>query len=159
MIQPMKRILAAMTAGVVIGLAGTMPASAQDTGPAPAPRATLHVTPGWTYAGDGKLAVTASCSQRGDVPVVGSKMFSRPVTLRKGPNLLVKVSDKTHPQKYTINLFCTGKHQQVDAVAMKKVRILKLLGGFWQPDAPGLPKHFKPGTTVTTGPPPKAKHH
>jgi hypothetical protein len=40
---------------------------------------------------------------------------------------------------------------------MKKVRILKLLGGFRQPDMPALPKHFKPGVTVSTGPPPKAK--
>jgi hypothetical protein len=40
---------------------------------------------------------------------------------------------------------------------MKKVRILKILGGFWQPDAPRLPKHFKPDVTVSSGPPPPAK--
>jgi hypothetical protein len=40
---------------------------------------------------------------------------------------------------------------------MKRVRILKILGGFWQPDQPGLPKHFKPDVTVSSGPPPPAK--
>jgi hypothetical protein len=29
--------------------------------------------------------------------------------------------------------------------ATLRVRILKVLGGFWQPDQPGLPKQFKPG--------------
>ncbi|HEX5298361.1 MAG TPA: hypothetical protein VFW50_15365 [Streptosporangiaceae bacterium] len=40
---------------------------------------------------------------------------------------------------------------------MKRVRILKILGGFWQPDAPRLPKHFEPGVTVSSGPPPPVK--
>ena len=157
----MKRtVAAAVTAGVIMGLAGSpaVPAAgAAAAKRAPLPRATLHIVPGWTYAGSGKLAVTASCSQRGDQRVVGSKMLARPVTLRKGPNLLIKVTDKTHPGKYTINLFCVGKNKQIDSAVLKKVRILKLLRGFWQPDAPALPKHFKPGVTVSTGPPPKPR--
>ena len=157
----MKRTLAAaVTAGVIMGLAGAArgPAAwARGPRPAPLPRATLRVVPGWTYQGSGRLAVIASCSQRGDLPVIGSKLLPRPVTLRKGPDLLIKITNKTRPGKYTINLFCTGKHQQIDSAAMKKVRILKVLGAFWQPDAPRLPKHFKPGVTVSSGPPVKAK--
>jgi hypothetical protein len=43
---------------------------------------------------------------------------------------------------------------------MRRVRILQILGGFWQPDAPGLPKHFKPDVTVSSGPlPPARKGH
>ncbi len=162
MIRSMKRTLAAaVAAGVIIGLAGAAPmtprAWASALRPAPMPRATLRVVPGWTYQGSGRLAVIASCSQRGDLPVVGSKMLGRPVTLRKGPDLLIKITDKTRPGKYTINLFCTGKHQQVDSAAMKKVRILKVLAAFSQPDQPRLPKHFKPGATVSSGPPVKAR--
>jgi hypothetical protein len=164
MIQPMKRILAiAVTAGAVMGLAGTglagtgLAAPAATAKPAPLPRATLRVVPGWTYQGSGKLAVIASCSQRGDLRVIGSKLLPRPVTLRKGPNLLIKITNKTRPGKYAINLFCTGKNKQIDSAATKKVRILKVLGAFWQPDAPGLPKHFKPDVTVSSGPPPPVK--
>jgi hypothetical protein len=157
----MKRTVAAVvTACVIMGLAASpaVPAAwAAAAKRAPMPKATLQVRPGWTYAGGGKLAVTASCSQRGDQRVIGSKMLARPVTLRKGPNLLIKVTDKTHPGRYTINLFCIGKNKQIDSAVLKKVRILKLLGGFWQPDMPGLPKHFKPGVTVSSGPPPPAK--
>ena len=157
----MKRMLAiAVTAGTVMGLAGTgLAPGAEATGsrPAPLPRATLRVVPGWTYQGIGKLAVIASCSQRGDVPVIGSKLLPRPVTLRKGPNLEIKITDKTRPGKYAINLFCTVKNKQIDSAATKKVRILKVLGAFQQPDAPGLPKHFKPDVTVSSGPPPPAK--
>jgi hypothetical protein len=91
------------------------------------------------------------------VPVVGSKLLPRPVTLRTGHNLEIKITDKTRPGKYTINLFCTRKGKEIDSAAMKKVRILKILGGFWQPDAPRLPKHFKPDVTVSSGPPPPAK--
>jgi hypothetical protein len=162
MIRPMKRILAiAVTAGVMTGLAGTGLAApaAEATGskPAPLPRATLRVVPGWTYQGSGKLAVIASCSQRGDLRVIGSKLLPRPVTLRKGPDLEIKITDKTRPGKYTINLFCTGKNKQIDSAATKKVRILKVLGAFLQPDPAGLPKHFKPDVTVSSGPPAPAK--
>jgi hypothetical protein len=169
MIRPMKRILAiAVTAGAVLGLAGTGlagtglagTASAVPGGharPAPMPRATLRVVPGWTYQGNGKLAVITSCSRRGDVSVVGSKLLPRPVTLSKGPNLEIKITDKTRPGKYAINLFCIGKNKQIDSAATKKVRILKVLGAFQQPDAPRLPKHFKPNVTVSSGPPPPAK--
>src|SRR5215469_13650189 len=101
----MKRTLAvAVTAGAMLGLTGTGVAGA-----APPPKATLRVVPGWTYQGSGKLAVITACSQRGDVAVVGSKMLARPVTMSKGPRLLIKVTDKTRPGKYTINLFCTRK--------------------------------------------------
>ncbi len=152
----MRRTLAVVvTAGAIVGLAGTGTAGA-----APLPKATLRVVPGWTYQGSGKLAVITACSQRGDVPVVGSKMLPRPVTLRKGHNLEIKVTDKTRPGTYAINLFCTGKsgkRQVIDSAATKRVRIVKVLGGFWQPDMPGLPKHFKPSVTVSSGPPPPAK--
>ena len=40
------------------------------------PRATLRVVPGWTYQGSGKLAVIASCSQWGDLRVIGLKLLS-----------------------------------------------------------------------------------
>jgi hypothetical protein len=162
MIKSMKRTLAAaVAAGVIMGLAGPAPTTpaawAKAPRPALMPRATLHVVPGWTYQGTGRLAVIASCSQRGDLRVVGSKLLPRPVTLRKGPDLLIKITNKTRPGKYTINLFCIGKHQQIDSAAMKKVRILKVLGAFLQPDQPKLPKHFKPDVTVSSGPPVKAK--
>jgi hypothetical protein len=152
----MRRTLAVVvTAGAIAGLAGAGTAAA-----APLPRATLRVVPGWTYQGSGKLAVITACSQRGDVPVVGSKMLPEPVTMRTGRNLEIKITDKTRPGRYTINLFCTGKsgkRQVIDSAAAKRVRILKVLGGFWQPDMPGLPKHFKPDVTVSSGPPPPAK--
>jgi len=169
MIQPMKRTLAAaMTAGAMLGLAGlpaaalaapagARPAPAPALAPAPAPSATLRVVPRWTYQEGGKLAVIVACSQRADVRVVDSRLLRRPVTLRKGRNLLIKLTNKTQPGKYTITLFCTGKRQQIDSVDTKKVRILKLLGAFWQPDAPSLPKHFKPDVTVSSGPPAPAK--
>jgi len=153
----MKRTLAAaVTAGAIMGLAGPVLAAPA----APMPRATLRVVPGWTYQGDGKLAVITACSQRGDVAVVGSKMLPKPVTMRTGRNLEIKITDKTRPGKYTINLFCTrkaGQRQLIDSAARKRVRILKVLGGFWQPDMPGPPKHFKPDVTVSSGPPPPAK--
>ena len=149
----MRRTLAVVvTAGAIVGLAGTGTAAA-----APMPKATLRVVPGWTYQGSGKLAVITACSQRGDVPVVGSKLLPEPVTLRTGHNLEIKITDKTRPGKYTINLFCTRKGKEIDSAAMKKVRILKILGGFWQPDAPRLPKHFKPDVTVSSGPPPPVR--
>jgi hypothetical protein len=158
MIQPMKRTVAAVVAaGSLAGTLLAVPAAAAASRPAPMPHATLRVVPGWTYQGGGRLAVIASCSQRGDLPVIGSKMLSRPVTLRKGRNLLIKVTHKTRPGKYAINLFCTVKHRQIDSAATKRVRILKVLRGFMQPGQPRLPKGFKPDITVSTGPPPPPK--
>ena len=75
--------------------------------------------------------------------------------LRKGGNLLIKLTGRTHPGKYTIMPLCTGKYQQVDAISVKTVRIYKLIGGFRQPDPSALPKHFKPDVTVNSGPPAK----
>jgi hypothetical protein len=156
MIQPMKRTLAvAVVAGSLSGTLLAAPAaSAAGPGPAPMPYATLSVVPGWTYQGGGRLAVIASCSQPGDRPVVGSKMLSRPVNLHKGRYLLIKVTHKTSPDKYNINLFCMGKHQQIDSAATESVRILKILHGFMQPAQPPLPEGFQPDVTVSTGPPP-----
>ena len=81
--------------------------------------------PGWTDQGSGKLAVITACSQRGDVPVAGSKMLPKPVTMRTGHNLEIKVTGKTRPGRYTINLFCTrkaGQRQVIDSAARKGVR-------------------------------------
>jgi hypothetical protein len=161
MIQPMKRTLA--VTAVAGALAGTLlaapAASAAASGPAPMPYATLSVVPGWTYQGGGRLAVIAFCSRRGDRGVVGSKMLSRPVTLRKGRDLLIKITHKTRPGEYNINLFCIEKHRQIDSAATKRVRILEVLSGFMQPAQPRLPKGFKPDVTVSTGPPPPNKRH
>jgi len=153
MIQPMKRILAvAVTAGAMAGLIVTAPAAgAAEAKRAPELNATLRVVPGWTYQGTGKLAVIASCSPRGDVPVIKSSMLPGPFALRQGHNLLIKVTGKTRPGRYEINLYCTGKHQ-IDSAAMRKVRILKVLPAFQQPAAPGLPKGFRPDAVVSTGP-------
>jgi hypothetical protein len=157
----MKRIfaaaVAAVTASASIWLATAEAAAAAAARPPLTPSATLRVVPKWTYQDGGKIAVIAACSQRGDVRVITSNMLRRSVTLRKGGKLLIKVTYKTHPGKYTIILLCVGKHQVVDAVDIKSVRILKVLGGFWQPAPPALPKHFKPNVTVTSGPPAPAK--
>ena len=152
-------VIAAVTASTSIWLAAAATAGARP-GPA-APSATLRVVPAWTYQDGGKIAVIAACSERADLRVVTSKMLPRPVTLRKGGKLLIKLTHKTHPGKYAIMLFCMGKNKQIDAVDMKSVRIRKLLGGFWQPDPPALPKHFTPNVTVSSGPPAPAKaaHH
>ena len=101
------------------------------------PSATLRVVPRWTYQGGGKLAVIAGCSQRGDARVISSKLLPRPVRMSKGRNLLIKVTRKTKPGKYTIALLCEDKHQQPDSVDVKTVRIYKVLGAFQQPDQPG----------------------
>jgi hypothetical protein len=158
----MKRTFAAVVAAVTAStsiwlatasVAGPASAAAARPKPPPAPSATLRVVPRWTYQDGGKIAVITACSERTDLRVVTSNMLRRPVTLRKGGNLLIKLTHKTHPGKYVIMLFCVGKHQQIDAIDMKTVKILKVLGGFWQPDPPALPKHFKPNVTVSSGPP------
>jgi hypothetical protein len=156
-------VVAAVTASTSIWLAGAEAATAATASTArpklpPSPSATLRVVPKWTYQDGGKIAVITACSQRADLRVVTSKMLRSPVTLRKGGNLLIKLTHKTHPGKYAIMVFCMGKNKQIDAMDMKSVKILKLLGGFWQPDPPALPKHFKPNVTVSSGPPAPAKH-
>ena len=74
--------------------------------------ATLRVVPRWTYQDGGKLAVIAGCSQRGDVPVISSKLLPRPVRMSKGRSLLIKVTGKTKSEKYEIVLLCEDKHNR-----------------------------------------------
>lgn len=150
----MKRTLAAAAAAAVactsIGLAAA-PAEAKSR---PRPDiATIKVVPGWTYQGGGHFAVTAKCSYRQDLPVVWSKMLPRPVNLRHGGNLLIRVTDKTTPGKYAIVLWCVTKNGQVDALAMQRVKVLKRLPNWNQPFEPALPRHFKANVTVQSGPP------
>jgi hypothetical protein len=149
----MKRTFAAVvTAGISIWLAGPGTATAATATPAPQPGATLRVVPTWTYQGSGKIAVITACSNGADIRVITSRMLPGPVTLHKAGNLLIKVTNKTHPGKYRIMLLCVGNHQQSDAFDMKWVRILKVLKDFHQPDPPPLPAHFKPAVIVSTGP-------
>lgn len=150
--------VAAVTASTSMWLTATLAASAAVARPAPsAPSATLRVVPRWTYQGSGKLAVITGCSQRGDARVINSKLLPRTIRMNKGKNLLIKVTRKTKPGKYTIVLLCENKHKQPDSVDVKRVRIYKVLGAFQQPDQPALPPHFKPDVTVSSGPP--APHH
>ena len=156
--------IAAVTAGTSMWLTATMAASAATARPwAPPPSATLRVVPGWTYQDGGKLAVIAGCSQRGDMRVVNSKLLPRTIRMSKGRSLLIKITGKTKPGKYTIVLLCEDKRQQPDAVDVKTVRIYRVLSAFQQPDQPALPDHFKPDVTVSSGPPaaahPKKKGH
>src|SRR5882724_8667538 len=124
--------IAAVTAGTSMWLAASAAGAATAAGataarPGPPPSATLRVVPGWTYQDGGKLAVIAGCSQRGDVRVIGSKLLPRPVRMSKGKSLLIKVTGKTKPGKYTIVLLCADKHKQPDSVDVQKVRIYKVL--------------------------------
>ena len=161
--------IAAVTAGISMWLAASAAGAATAAGPAaatpgpPSPSATLRVVPGWTYQDGGKLAVIAGCSQRGDVRVIGSKLLPRKIRMTKGKNLLIKLTGKTKPGKYTIVLLCEDKHQVPDSVDVKSVRIYTVLGAFQQPDQPLLPNHFTPDVTVSAGPPaaahPKKKGH
>ena len=130
-----RTFAAAVAAGTSMCLAATMAASAATARPAPsAPSATLRVVPRWTYQGGGKLAVIVGCSQRGDARVISSKMLPRPIRMSKGRNLLIKVTRKTKPGKYTIVLLCEDKHKQPDSVDVETVRIYKVLRAFQQPD-------------------------
>jgi hypothetical protein len=154
----MERTLAAaitvMMAGTSIWLA-TAPADARPKPPAPPvdDSATIKVLPKWTYQGDGKLAVMATCSQRQDIRVVTSKMLPYPVDLRQAGNLRINVTDKTKPGKYAITVWCVQKNGYVDAFNMTSVKIVKHLPPFKQPRTPALPRHFKAAVTVSSGPP------
>jgi hypothetical protein len=149
-------VIAVVTAGTSISLAAAGAAAARP-GTAPAPTATLRVVPAWTYQDGGKIAVIAACSARTDLRVVTSRMLPGPVTLSTGGNLLIKLTHKTDPGKYAIMLFCMGTNKQIDTMDRKSVRIREILRGFRQPDAPALPKHFKPNVTVSSGPPAPAR--
>jgi hypothetical protein len=166
----MKRTLAAaitaLMAGTSIWLASA-PAEARSTPPKPpvSHSATIKALTRWTYQGDGKLAVTASCSQRRDLAVVRSKMLPYPVKLRHGGNLLINVTDKTKPGKYAITLTCGPKGGRVNAVDAMSVKIMKRLTPFKQPRTPALPRHFHASVTIRSGPaavratsPGKGKH-
>jgi hypothetical protein len=151
----MKRTFAAVvTAGISIWLVGpgTATAATATATPAPQPGATLRVVPKWTYQGSGKIAVITACSNRADSRVISSRMLPGPVTLRQAGDLLIKVTNKTHPGRYRIMLLCVGNHQRSDAADMKWVQIMKVLKDFRQPDPPPLPAHFKPAVIVSTGP-------
>ena len=164
----MKRIRAAVitvvTASTLIwpaaaGAASAAPVAVHAGAKLPvAPGATLRVVPRWTYQHGGKIAVIARCSPRRDLRVVTSGLLRHPVLLRRGGNLLIVIGPKTNAGKYTITLWCVSKNNQVDAIDVKSVKILKRFGRFKQPVPPGLPKHFRPNVTVTSGPPAPPAH-
>ena len=158
-------VVTAVTASTSIWLA-TAPAHATPT-PTPTqsqsqsqeqPSATLQIVPEWTYQGGGKLAVITECSEPRDFRVVTSQLLRHTVTLRpSGGNLLIRVTNKSKPQKYAIALWCITKSGLVHSADMKWVMVLKRLRGFKQPPAPPLPPDFKANVTVASGPPAPAK--
>jgi hypothetical protein len=150
----MKRTLAAIAvtalASTSIALA-TVPADAKTKPPAQ-DTATIRVVPKWTYQG-GELAVLTKCAYRQDNGTIRSSMLPKPVTLHGSGNVLIRVTGKTNPGKYTIGFWCATKKGIIDAYIETKVKILKTLPGWKQPSAPPLPKHFKAKVTVQSGPP------
>jgi len=157
----MKRIFATAFAVVMAGSSIWLAAAPAYAKPKPhkPPRqdvATIQVVPKWTYRGD-KLAITTKCSFRQDLRVVSSKMLSRPVNVHGNGELLVHVTDKTKPGKYSFTLWCVTKKGQVDALDVKGTKILTRLHGWKQPAPPRLPKHFKANVTVRSGPPAPVK--
>jgi hypothetical protein len=154
----MKRTFAAAAAVAMAGASvwlATAPADAKPTPPKP-PKldsATIKVVPKWTYQGGGKLAITTQCPQRQDLHVVSSTMLPHLVALRGGGNLLVRVTDKTKPGKYSIALWCVAKNGLVDSLDSAWVKIVKRMPPFKQPPVPALPRHFKAKVTVSSGPP------
>jgi hypothetical protein len=154
----MKRTLAAAITALLTGTSiwlASAPADARSKPPKQPVNhsATIKVLTRWTYQGDGKLAVKASCSQRLDLAVVRSKMLPYPVNLRHGGNLLINVTDKTKPGKYAIALWCVPKGGRINAVDVMSVKIMKRLTSFKQPRTPALPRHFHASVTVRSGPP------
>jgi hypothetical protein len=155
----MKRALVAaatvMMAGTSIWLAAA-PADAKMTPPmihVTNYSATIKVVPRWTYGDGGKLAVITTCSPRPVMSVVMSTMLPHAVDLRGGGNLLIKVTGKTKPGKYTIMLWCVGGNSFTYALAVTSVKIMTLLPPFNQPTAPALPRNFKATATVSSAPP------
>jgi len=112
--------------------------------------ASIKVSPGWTYTGSGKLAVTVACPASDDVGVVFSKMLSKSVDMRQGGNLLIEVTDQTKAGRYEIGLMCEAPGKWAVAFGEKSVRIFRPLAGWHMRPAPALPAHFKPSVTVTT---------
>jgi hypothetical protein len=158
----MKRTFAAVvttvTASTSIWLA-TAPAYARAMPPQleQQPSATVKIVPRWTYQG-GKLAVITECTEPNDFRFVTSQLLRHPVNLRpNGGNLLIRITGKSKPQKYTIALWCVSKSGLVDSVDLKWVTIVKHLRGWKQPPAPPLPPNFKANVTVQSGPPAPAK--
>ncbi len=154
----MKRTFAAVVTAVLASTSiwlAAGPADAKPSPPKPPPpqdSATIKVVPEWTYRGDGKLAVIAKCSYRQDLRVIWSRMLPRPVNLRGGGNLLIRVTNKTKPGKYSIAFWCVTQKGAVDAMDMTRVKVVERLPGWRQPPAPPLPRHFKANVTVSTGP-------
>lgn len=154
----MKRTLAAAITALMAGTSIWLASAPADARSKPAEpqvnhSATIKALTRWTYQGDGKLAVTANCSQRRDLAVVRSKMLPYPVKLRHGGDLLINVTDKTKPGKYAIALTCAPKGGQVNAADVMSVKIMKRLAPFKQPRTPALPRHFHASVTVRSGPP------
>lgn len=149
----MKRTFAAIAATALastsIALA-TAAAEAKTKTPAQ-DTATIRVVPKWTYQG-GKLAVITKCAYRQDNGTVRSSMLPKPVTVGGSGNVLIRVTKKTSPGKYTIGFWCAAKGL-IDAFEETTVKILKTMPGWKQPSAPSLPKHFKAKVTVQSGPP------
>jgi hypothetical protein len=148
----MKRFFAA--AAVAAAVSGSMwlavaPAQAKPAPPAP-DRATLRVTPKWTYLGGGQFSITAVCSYGKDYRVIATPLLDHPVEVPGAGNLLMRVTGKTKPGMYVIELWCVTRRGQVDTMAVASVDVRKRLPG-WKTAAPALPRHFKPNVIVQTG--------
>jgi Na+/H+ antiporter NhaA len=148
----MKRAFAAVATAVAASASiclATAPAYAK-----PVPKqstAVLLVAPPWTYAGGGEFAVTAKCSVRSDLRVVFSPLLYRPVAVPGAGRLLIRVTAKSTPGKYTIGLLCVNHRAVADAVAIKTVTVRRQLAGWSMTSPRALPRHFKPNLTVQTG--------
>jgi hypothetical protein len=145
-------VIAAVTAGGSIWLAGA-PAHAEPR-TAAAPSARLWLQPHSTYTNGGRFAVMAWCSGHTDLRVVISSLLPGPVSMRKTGPLEVKVTGATKPGSYTVALWCVNSVHEVDALDEATVTIMLRLKG-WKQHWQSLPPHFRPTLTVNSGPPPK----
>jgi hypothetical protein len=142
-------VVTVVAACTSIGLA-TAPAYARPVAPK-SPQAALTVTPKWTYEDGGKFAVTAKCAAKSDLRIVFSPLLYHPVTVPGAGDLLIRVTGKTKPGKYTVGLMCVDRHAQADAIVIKTVTVRKKLDSWPMAAAPALPRHFKASLTVQTG--------